>query len=128
MNRFSFFAKHRRTVINSFAIMCLVIASAVFAFAQTSRGTVSGVVRDPNGAVVPGASVVLVNTATTVERTSTTSDEGFYRFDAVDLGTYSVRFVAPNFGAVTKTGIIVNANQTSAIDAELAVGNQQVVV
>jgi len=108
--------------------MCLVIASAVFAFAQTSRGTVSGVVRDPNGAVVPGASVVLVNTATTVERTSTTSDEGFYRFDAVDLGTYSVRFVAPNFGAVTKTGIIVNANQTSAIDAELAVGNQQVVV
>ena len=105
-----------------------VLVVAVSTFAQTSRGIVSGVVKDPNGAVVPGAEVTLTNTDTTVARSTVTNDEGFYRFDAVDLGNYSVRIAAPSFGTVTKNGIIVNANQTSAVDAELVIGSQQVVV
>lgn len=105
-----------------------VLVSSMFTFAQTSRGIVSGVIKDPNGAVVPGAEVTLTNTDTTVARSVVTNDEGFYRFDAVDLGTYSVRIAAPNFGTATKTGIIVNANQTSAVDAELVLGSQEVVV
>ncbi|MBA2335634.1 MAG: carboxypeptidase regulatory-like domain-containing protein, partial [Blastocatellia bacterium] len=106
----------------------LVLFSIVATFAQTSRGVVSGVVTDPNGAVVPGAEIILTNTATTVTRSVVTNDEGFYRFDAVDLGTYSVSINASSFGKVTKSGIIVNANQTSAVDAELNPGNQEVIV
>jgi len=105
-----------------------VIVVSISTFAQTSRGIVSGVVKDPNGAVVPGAEVTLTSATTTVERSTVTNDEGFYRFDAVDLGTYSVRIAAPSFGAVTKNGIVVNANQTSAVDAELAIGTQEVTV
>lgn len=97
-------------------------------FAQTSRGVVSGTVTDPNGATVPGAEVTLTNTDTTVARTVMTNDEGFYRFDAVDLGNYSVRIAAVSFGSLVKNNVIVNANQTSAVDAELALGNQEVVV
>jgi len=100
----------------------------MLAFAQTSRGTVSGVIKDQTGAVISGSTVTLTNTDTTVERTATTNDEGFYRFDAVDLGNYSVRVAAPNFGTATKTGIVVNANQTSAVDADLVPGGQEVVV
>lgn len=129
MNKNSFFAEYNRKFVSHIvALMCLVIVSSMLTFAQTSRGIVSGVVKDPNGAVVPGAEVTLTNTDTTVARSVTTNDEGFYRFDAVDLGNYSVRISAPSFSTVVKSGIIVNANQTSAVDADLAVGNQQAVV
>lgn len=96
--------------------------------AQTSRGTVSGLVSDPAGAVIPGATVTLTSTDTNTSRTSTTNDEGFYRFDAVELGPYSVTINATGFGELLKTNIIVNANQTSAVDAQLAPGGQQVTV
>lgn len=109
-------------------IILTVLISVGLGLSQTSRGTVSGTVKDPNGAVVPGASVVLTNTSTTVERTVTTNDSGFYRFDAVDLGDYSVRITANGFGPSVKTGITVNANQTSTVDADLAVGTQETVV
>jgi Carboxypeptidase regulatory-like domain len=60
-------------------------------FAQTSRGTVSGTITDPTGAVISGANVTLTNTATTVSRSTVTNSEGIYRFDAVDLGDYTRR-------------------------------------
>lgn len=107
-------------------VILTVLLSTIVIFGQTSRGTVNGIVKDPNGAVVPGAEVTLTNTETTVTRSTVTNDEGFYLFNAVDLGTYTVSIAAPNFGTVTKSGIIVNANQTSAVDAELALGSQQV--
>jgi outer membrane receptor protein involved in Fe transport len=110
------------------ALVCVVLLSSILAFAQTSRGTVSGVVKDPNGAVVPGAEVTLTNAETSVARSVTTNDEGFYRFDAVDLGTYSVRISAANFTTAVKNDVTVTANQTVAVDADLQVGDQQVVV
>src|SRR5688500_13556066 len=97
-------------------------------FAQTSRGIVSGTVTDPNGAVVPNAEVTLTSTDTTITRSTVTNNEGFYRFDAVNLGNYSVRIAAPNFSAATKTGIVVNANQTSSVDAQLVIGDQEIVI
>ncbi len=105
-----------------------ILVSSMLISAQTSRGTVSGIIKDPNGAVIPGAQITLTNTDTTVTRTSVTNDEGFYRFDAVDLGTYSLTVAAQSFGTATKTNIIVNANQTSSIDAELIVGSQAAIV
>ena len=105
--------------------LCLFAASA---FAQTSRGTVSGTVTDPTGAVVAGANVALKNTQTSVERTTTTNDEGFYRFEAVDLGTYSVTISAAGFGELIKSNVVVNANQTSEISAQLQPGGQQVTI
>lgn len=70
--------------------LLIALASSVFVYAQTSRGTVSGIVKDPTGAVIPGAQVTLTNNDTSVTRTTVSNDEGFYRFDAVNLGNYSV--------------------------------------
>ncbi|HEX8558562.1 MAG TPA: carboxypeptidase regulatory-like domain-containing protein [Pyrinomonadaceae bacterium] len=114
-------------------IRVLMLALALFVpfvnvAAQTSRGTVSGVVTDPAGAVIRGASVTLTNTQTNVSRQTTANDEGFYRFDAVELGTYTVVIGSPGFGELTKANVVVNANQNSQIDAQLAPGGQQVTV
>src|SRR5262245_24516206 len=108
----------------SIAFLCLSITT----FAQTSRGTVSGVITDPTGAVIAGASVVLTNSATTVSRTTVTNEDGFYRFDAVDLGSYKIKITATNFAPLTKSNVIVNANQTANIDAQLALGTQEMTV
>lgn len=128
MIQFSFYRFNRyfRThliVVGSFVLLC-----SMMTIAQTSRGTVSGTVKDPNGAVVPGATIALVNEATTVERTVTTNDQGFYRFDAVDLGTYTVRVAAPNFTTLVRSGVTVVANQIVTVDADLQVGGQGAVV
>ena len=93
-----------------FLLLCALFSAAFVANAQTSRGTVSGTVTDTNNAVVAGATITLTNTQTTVTRTTTTNNEGFYRFDAVDLGNYTVTLAATGFGTVTKTDVIVNAN------------------
>jgi Carboxypeptidase regulatory-like domain/TonB-dependent Receptor Plug Domain len=111
-------------------ILAILVASlfALSAFAQTSRGTVSGTITDVNGAVVPGAEIKLINTGTSVERTASSTDDGFFRFDAVDLGIYTLKISAKGFGVVTRNNISVSANQTSSVDTKLQVGAQDAVV
>jgi hypothetical protein len=103
-------------------IVVLCAAYAELGSAQTSRGTVTGTVKDPNGAVIPGATVSLTNVATNVSRETMTTDEGIYRFDAVDLGTYNLSFTAAGFGKIDRTDLNVLANQTAVVDVDLRVG------
>ncbi len=105
-------------------IMAVLLAFATVTLGQTSRGTVSGTVTDPNGAVIAGAEVTLTSGATKLSRTTTTNGEGLYRFEAVDPGSYSVKVTATGFGEVVSTGIEVRANQTSDVPAQLAPGGQ----
>src|SRR5262245_5494926 len=108
-------------------ILLLILAflgSSLPTFAQTSRGTVSGIVTDTNGAAIVGARIVLTNPATAISRSTETNKEGLYRFEAVELGTYLIKFNAPNFGELSKANVIVSANQISTVDAELSVGGQ----
>lgn len=103
-------------------LAAVVLGFALQAQAQTSRGTVSGVVTDPNNAVIAGAEVTIINAETSVSRSAVTNGEGIYRFEAIDPGTYSVKITAPNFGTVIKNDVAVNANQTSTVDTQLAPG------
>ena len=103
-----------------FTLVFFILSIATFA--QTSRGTVSGTVTDPTGAVISGANVTLTNTATTVSRSTVTNSEGIYRFDAVDLGDYTIKFTATGFGEVLKSNVVVSANQIAAVDTQLQPG------
>lgn len=110
----------------TFLVILFCLSMAVSA--QTSRGTVSGTLTDPNGAVIAGATVTLTSIQTTVARTTTTNNEGLFRFDAVDPGTYSIKFNAAGFGDVTKTNVPVSAGQVADVSTTLSPGGQQVVV
>src|SRR5215468_10399329 len=114
--------------IKSLVFALTLISLSLTASAQTSRGTVSGVVTDQTGAVVSGAGVTLTSAATSVSRSTVTNSEGFYRFDAVDLGAYSIKFTAPGFGAVVKNNVVVSANQTASVNTQLAPGTQELTV
>ena len=65
--------------------------------AQTSRGTVTGLVTDAQKAAVPGAKVELTGIATNVTRTTQTNESGLYRFDAVDPGPYKLTVQSTGF-------------------------------
>jgi len=63
--------------------LLLVLAFAVIAFAQADQGRIVGTVTDANGAIVPGATVVIKNDRTGDERTATTSESGYYVVSAL---------------------------------------------
>ncbi len=109
-------------------MLTVVLSFPLLALTQTSRGTVTGSVTDPNGAVVAGAQVTLTSVQTKLSRTTTSNNEGLYRFEAVDPGTYSLKVSSTGFGELTNTGIEVRANQTSDVPAQLAPSGQQATV
>ena len=112
----------------AFFCALLLVGLSLTALAQTSRGTVSGTINDPTNAVISGASVTLTSTATTITRSTVTNGDGLYRFDAVDLGTYTVKFASSGFGSITKSNVAVSANLTSTVDAQLTPGGQELSV
>ncbi|HEX8142103.1 MAG TPA: carboxypeptidase regulatory-like domain-containing protein [Pyrinomonadaceae bacterium] len=114
--------------IRALMLLVTLLGLSLAVSAQTSRGTVSGTVTDPTGAVIAGANVTLINIETTVERSTVSNDEGFYRFDAVDPGQYSVKFSSSGFGEVIKTNIPVLASRTAEVSTSMAPGGQQVTV
>ncbi len=109
-------------------VSVVILGLSVAALGQTSRGTVTGTVVDPNGAVIAGAEVTLTSAQTKLGRTTTTNGEGLYRFEAVDPGTYSVKVSSTGFGDVMSTGVDVRANQTSDVPARMAPSGQQATV
>ena len=117
-----------RSILLAFGAFFLITTCVGFSLAQTSRGTVAGTVTDQTGAVISGADVELKKLATNEVRTTRTNDSGIYRFDAVDLGTYDVILKATGFKTTTISRVMVQANQTAAIDAQMEVGTEQITV
>ena len=99
-----------------------VLALALAANAQTSRGTVTGTVLDPTGAVVRGARITLTGVDTGVKLSTVSNDGGVYRFDAVDLGVYQLQVAHPGFRTYVGAGITVAANRVTTFDPRLEVG------
>src|SRR5438874_2773871 len=92
------------------------------AFAQaTASATIQGTVTDKSGAVVSGAQVLAKNKATDVSRTTTTSDEGYYKFELLPVGTYTVTVSKAGFGTVAQT-IETLIGQTATVNAQLSPG------
>ena len=120
----TFNTKHLRTLLLSAALGagCTVTLFTPVAMAQTSLGTLTGVVRDASGAVVTNATVTVTNSATSDTRKAMTSDQGAYRFDALPSGLYSLSVSAPGFQKQDATGVRVQASVSQAYDPTLTVG------
>src|SRR5579864_70328 len=105
-----------------------VLALVGGAFAQSSRGTLTGTVTDSSGAVISNANVKITQQGTNVVRETTTNSVGFFRIDAVDLGTYVVAVSAPGFATEDKKDVEISASHTTDLDFALKVGTTNEVV
>ena len=110
----------------SIRLIAMVLAVAVGGQAQTSRGTVTGTVLDPTGAVIGGARVILTGVETGVKLSTDSNEAGIYRFDAVDLGVYELRVTHPGFRTFLGKGINVEANRVVTLDPRLELGSAEV--
>src|SRR5215210_6786472 len=96
--------------------------------AQSTAGAISGVVADPQGAVVAGASVTARNVGTNESRTATTDSEGRYRFPNLPIGNYEVTVQAQGFAKYVRTGVELLLNQEAVISAPLKTSTVEEVV
>lgn len=101
----------------------LLMLASCLAFAQSGVATadLTGVVSDPQGGVVPGASVTLRNVDTNIERTVTTNADGRYTFSAVPPANYEVTISAQGFKKLQTSGVQLTVGQSAELDLQLEV-------
>ncbi len=92
------------------------------AAAQTVNSTVTGVVRDITGAVIPGAKVTLTDTATKLSINTTTNSEGFYLFNDVRSGYYTVAAEATSFKKSEVRDVKVDVGAPATVNVKLEAG------
>ena len=97
-----------RRMVMALAVLLAVVCGV--ARAQSSSATVTGVVADKTGAVIPGASVVLTDEASGVQRTATSDGAGFFSLVGVPVAVYDVKVSAPGFNSLVRKGVALHIN------------------
>lgn len=115
-----------RTFLRSLAVaflatLCLV-SGALPAFGQFGSASVLGYVRDNTGAMIPGATVTLTNTATNVTQKAQTDKEGKYEFDSVPIGNYQISTQASGFQAAKTETFNLSTDARQRVDLEVKPG------
>jgi hypothetical protein len=111
--------------------VCLLIGILLLSgtgFAQLSTASLSGVVRDSSGAVVPNTKVVLRNVATGVEKTTKSNGVGAYLFVDITPASYTLQASASGFAEQQVPAFALTVGQVATIDFALTVGSQSTVV
>src|SRR5213592_2283429 len=103
----------------------LLISLGAFASAQIAGGTISGVVTDTTGAVLPGAEVTILNQATGVTRRAVTNESGFYNAPNLLPGRYDLAITAPGFTNATEKHLLIGVGQETLLMSLAQLGEQR---
>jgi hypothetical protein len=118
----------RTNTFACFALACIVALGSSFTLGQTVTGTITGLVTDPSGAVVVGATVTAQNTATGVRTTAQTNDVGVYSIRFLPIGTYTLTVQATGFTQYRVDSITLEIDQTAKINVGLKIGTTETTV
>ncbi|SEF70526.1 TonB-dependent Receptor Plug Domain [Bryocella elongata] len=121
------FHRERLRVRRWCLVVLIVVALPVWLCNANARaqatGAVTGVITDPQGRVVAGATVELTNAATKQLRSTVSASSGEYQFPLVAPGNYTLQVTAPGFRSLVASGVQVLVNGTSREDARLLLGS-----
>ena len=112
-----------RTLSVMSVVFLIWLALASSGHAQSDNAQISGVIRDPNGAVVSGAKVVAKSESKEFERTGTTNAEGYYFLTNIPPGMYTVWAERDGFKRTEATNKKVDPNTPTTVDLTLETGN-----
>ncbi len=103
-------------------LFCVALGAASAAAQSTVTGAIGVVAKDPQGAVIPGATVTAHNEETNAESTATTDSEGRARVTELQPGHYTLNVSANGFATFTQQNVIVEVGRVTSVDAPLSVG------
>ena len=102
------------------ALLGAVIVLPVLA--QVNKSNLTGIVRDPTDAAIPGVTIKLTNADTGAARTETSDDSGFYRFTLVDRGRYRLDAERAGFKRFQQPNVELQTGETTTVNIALSVG------
>lgn len=108
--------------------LMLFLSANVLVFGQTLRGRIDGTVKDPQGQVVPNASITVTNIGTGEKLNATSTNEGAFSVNEVKPGTYTINAEVQGFKKVLVEGILVQVGTVTNVTVQLELGtvNEQV--
>lgn len=106
-----------------FPAVLLLLAFVTPSMAQSATATLSGNVTDPTGAVIANASVKAINTATNLERKTTTNSDGFFTLPLLPPGNYTLLCERDGFAAVNKRDVVLNVGDQRSLLIQLRLSN-----
>src|SRR4051812_19052461 len=104
-----------------------LLLACVGVYAQ-ANSTVTGIVSDQTGAVVPGATITLADMATGATKTAVSGDTGLYAIPALNAGIYNMTVTAKGFQTFEQKSIVVNISATFRVDPKLTVGAESTTI
>ena len=113
------------TLLFAATILC---ASVAYGQSQSNAADLNGFVRDPQGAIVVGASVTARNPATNFSRTATTNDEGYYLILSLPPGDYEITVEAPTYKKTVVPSYTLTVGARADLDVKLEIGEVSEIV
>jgi hypothetical protein len=113
--------RNLRMLFSATVIVLGFLACSVLVWASIT-GSISGIVTDPTGGVVVGATVAATNTQTGVRAVILTDKSGFYNFSELAVGTYDLQVEQKGFKTFQQTHIVIDANSAIRADVKLELG------
>ena len=121
-----------RNLVSAFKRAISLISIAVImtaaAMAQSNTGSITGVITDPNGAVVPNASVVINNQGTNERRTVVSDSDGRYDVPSLSTGVYTVTVTAAGFQEAGRKDLRLAVGERARLDVQMSVSGVDVVI
>jgi hypothetical protein len=117
-----------RKLRDKLILVATCLALCIPSFGQVVKGSISGTVTDPQGAVVSGAQVKATNTATGAPLTTTTDGSGLFHFNLIPIGEYKVEVSATGFKTTVQNNVLVTARDTNLGAMKLSVGEANTTV
>ncbi len=114
--------KQRRCLPLLLARLALLLTLAGLVWPQEWRGSITGRVVDPLGALIPGATVVVTNVETNVTNRTVTNQTGYFEVSLLNPGRYSITVEAPGFRTTVRSGIELNVGARLDIELQMQVG------
>ena len=102
--------------------LCFLMSQSRVAFGQVDEGAITGTVQDTTGAVVPNAQVTLLNTDQGITLETKTNSSGYYAFNPVRIGHYTVSVTAQGFAKTTQSNLTVSVAQVLQVNVQLKLG------
>ena len=105
-----------------FRISCLLVALCSALAAQSNQASISGVVTDEQGAVIPSARISAINSATQSRSDTVTNGSGFYSLPSLPIGEYTVAVENPGFRRSVSQGVTLTTGQSMELNLQMQVG------